>query len=755
MGMCCYDPPDSEKKRMRGLGQRRAKADIAAEGMYLFAFGLYMLRWSFDTTLYHFFWPISYEPFLRIVLGGVILLKIGAGRKPIGKECAICILSFVLFKLSWISTEYDFLLDTSLLMTGATGISYKKILKTGFWIDLYVLLIAMVGSFAGCIDDLYYVQKGHSFGGYYPTDFAAHSLFLLMGAWVLYGKVAAWSSAIGPIVLALVLYMCCGARCSVMVLGLLSVGMIWHFVIKKYEGRKTLTAMNGWINTLLRYLMPLCATLMILLTCFYEEGSDILELLNALLSGRLKLGRAAIDNYGITLFGTPFETIGAGGTTALPLEYNFIDSSYVMILLRYGAMILLLLFVQYIWMQKKAINAGLQKVVLAAGMIAIHSMIEHHFLELTFNLLLVFPFASFEREERERSLPQDAKGNQCKRIAGSVALIISLPWTMDYLRTIVDTLQLGSPEKHIWFVIIATMMLSMIFFFVYAIFNALYGFIRKKQLSQWDYVAVAVSLLFFIIVAVWSEKIVQTGMVEFQSRMDDDEEIIGKLLAADDSVGRLYVEYAPEVYRRRFGKISHGILAPEKAPFRRNVTLIADNEVELQALMNAGFLYGEISPERAVYTNSAVAAEILTESGILLSDHYNKKTTENLEELAVLNGLVLTDESTLLLCGSENSLYCGPGVTICSGKLQVEYDLRLINAGSDAGIVATAAITSYLGEWEWQRQEITAGDFDREGRCLYKVDTWLGMNCSGMEFLLFAADGVELEVVEIRYGKIR
>ncbi len=754
--MFCYDAPNNTKEQIISNRLRKMAGRAITEKLYLFVFCLYVLKWSFETTLYYIDWPTEYEMLLRLTLCVIVLLKIGSKWTLMGKEWMICFLTVIPLKFSWLSTEYDFLLDTALLIAGAAGISYRKILKVGFWGDLYVLLIAMVGSFAGCIDDLFYLHKGHSFGGYYPTDFAAHALFLFLVAWILYGK-NTLLYAVCSAVFAFVIYGCCGARCSVIISCLLAVSILYLFVTEKHStSKKILGKLDRWINICLRYMMPFCALVMISLTILYDEGSSFLVRLNALLTGRLQLGHTAIDTYGIKSFGTAFTMVGAGGTTALPLGYDFVDSSYIMILVRYGAIVLAALFIQYIWMEKKAIKAGLKKLAWAAALIAVHSVIEHHLLELTFNLLLVLPFADFENKESEAGLTEIGKQRCLKYIACIAILLLTVfPWLMDYLRTIVDVLQLNNPENHIRFMAIATIGLSTIILFIYMVLKVSSSIIKKRFPSRWDYAGTALLMFALLSSAIWSERIIQASETRFQNSIDADALIIDRLLSADESIGKLYVDHVPEIYRRKFKEISYGILAPEKAPFRRDMTLIADNGVELQALTNAGFLYGEIYSGRAIYTNSAEAEKILTENGILLTNYYSKKEEINLIDLAVQNGLETTREGTLLLSNSEKSLHHGPGVTVCSGKLQVEYSLRLINNSLDSDVVATAAITSYLGERTWIKQEIRVGDFDEDGQCLYQLETWLGMNCSGMEFPLFAADGVELEVIGIKYGKIR
>lgn len=65
-----------------------------------------------------------------------------------------------------------------------------------------------------------------------------------------------------------------------------------------------------------------------------------------MLSGRLTLNAKAIDNYGIKLLGNKIEWIGQTESfKEIDKDYNYIDSSYMRILINNG--ILILVFVLY------------------------------------------------------------------------------------------------------------------------------------------------------------------------------------------------------------------------------------------------------------------------------------------------------------------------------------------------------------------------------------------------------------------------
>ena len=81
--------------------------------------------------------------------------------------------------------------------------------------------------------------------------------------------------------------------------------------------------------------MPILAAASFVLTILYTESISVLAVINQLLSNRLRIGRSGIVTYGIRPFGQTIDMIGAGGGLTWPQEYNFVDCSYIHILLRY------------------------------------------------------------------------------------------------------------------------------------------------------------------------------------------------------------------------------------------------------------------------------------------------------------------------------------------------------------------------------------------------------------------------------------
>ena len=130
-----------------------------------------------------------------------------------------------------------------------------------------------------------------------------------------------------------------------------------------------------------KYIFPLCALLIIFLTYLYSTGDDFILLINFFLSGRLALGFDALMSKGIPLLGQKYIQYGAGSG----IYYNFIDSSYLVLLIIYGIILFLLVMYVYVRICSHCISIRNRVLLYVLFMIAINSMIEQHFMEFAYN----------------------------------------------------------------------------------------------------------------------------------------------------------------------------------------------------------------------------------------------------------------------------------------------------------------------------------------------------------------------------------
>jgi hypothetical protein len=140
-------------------------------------------------------------------------------------------------------------------------------------------------------------------------------------------------------------------------------------------------------------LIPISICIFSILFPLYNQNSMIWEFLNKVLSGRMYLGKNGIINYGLTLFGQKIEWIGLSITNPQMNEkYNYVDCSYIRILLDHGLLFLTVCIAIYtIIIYKARKNRDLYLLVTIFAILVL-SMIDHRLIDMTFNIFPVLAF---------------------------------------------------------------------------------------------------------------------------------------------------------------------------------------------------------------------------------------------------------------------------------------------------------------------------------------------------------------------------
>lgn len=120
--------------------------------------------------------------------------------------------------------------------------------------------------------------------------------------------------------------------------------------------------------------------------------------LDDLLSGRLFLNYNGIKNYGISLFGhnmqyhTNRQQIGS--------DFFFIDSSYLGFIFDFGMILFILFIISWIFLQFKLIKFEKKYLILVFTAIMVHSLIDHQFFQINFNVFLLLLGLFFNGKSR-------------------------------------------------------------------------------------------------------------------------------------------------------------------------------------------------------------------------------------------------------------------------------------------------------------------------------------------------------------------
>lgn len=332
---------------------------------------------------------------LMLFIAGARVLLIGLRNLKVWIGAALCIVYGGVFLVSD-NSNFLFLAACTI---GYLGIDYMKIIRTYLIAVGTTLAIIVVSALFGVIENLTYSKDGHTrlaMGTIYPTDYASLVLFLLMYLWVVLKKVPDWGLLILPITSFMiawkVTYSVTSMICSMLFFGAILYHILDNRVLSKHL---PLRNVSDWGMTLV---VVGSAVLMVCLLMLYEPTKKWILQLDRMLSYRLRYASAGLRTYSLHPFGTRFEMIGAGGAASTGTwrpEYNFIDCSYLLVLIRYGYLLLLSIVAIWVVGIHIAQRAGDRRLALVMVLIALHSISEHHIIEMNYCITIAMPLVDY------------------------------------------------------------------------------------------------------------------------------------------------------------------------------------------------------------------------------------------------------------------------------------------------------------------------------------------------------------------------
>ena len=117
-----------------------------------------------------------------------------------------------------------------------------------------------------------------------------------------------------------------------------------------------------------------------------------------ILSYRLRIGQEAILNDGVPLWGQYYKLYGGESDSNL---YNFIDSSYLQLLVIYGLVYTIIIIGAFVYLSYKSYRRHNYVLLLALFIAGISGAIAQHFIQFFMNPLLLLLFADDDLENEE------------------------------------------------------------------------------------------------------------------------------------------------------------------------------------------------------------------------------------------------------------------------------------------------------------------------------------------------------------------
>ena len=762
------------------MTEKQEKAYILSETLFLVCLGGYLIYLSSCATTFNLAYPPYTEKLFLLSLTGlgglrlILQMLFSTEKRRLIFMIAGALVTGAVWLMVYRNDGYYFLRLFSALTIACAGCDYRKAMKTfAVAVGLTVLTTVFCG-LGDQITNLVYADQYRmrsSWGVIYPTDFSSVLIYLCVAAWIGWKNLPDWLFLIFGSVSLFIAHYVTDSNTSVYISLLFLLFVVLHMFLQHDAFR----ILGRFIDRAACFVFPVFGFAMIGFTWLYSRGNGFAYQIDRWSHSRLMNALNAYKVYGIKLFGSPLTQIGGGGSVVKRIDYNFVDCSYLLILLRYGAVTLALLTLLWVLMTYHAGKIGDRRLLLSLTLIAFHSVSEHHFTEVNYNLLLVLPFSVLFTSAAQKKTKEISEriSDEVKPIRMLAAILTAaavcilayfyMPLLLSVFRTVcavkgLDTYYFTRQRAIFLLVFVSFFALSI---FLWIVYRNLICLLQHTSPKKGESISLIVCLVGIVSGILGVSVLFKQTKAEWQTVIDGDREAMGALQEAQDCT--IFVAKIPELYKMEYDGISSSFYPIEDLSRIHNVAVITDSDFDSSVLSARGFLFTEISENHAVYTNSESAALALENVGYHMTGYYSKNKKADISAFRNMNGLRGWDDGGEFI-SLEKPLKHGPYLTLIGSNFDVSYEIshyseteadsEYWNSLPSDTPVCTLRISREAGRFVVREQTLTRGQFDGDEIYTAVVSGSIP-TAMDVEFLAFpSVEKTEFLLHSIRYQKM-
>ncbi|WP_143803184.1 hypothetical protein [Olsenella sp. An270] len=415
--------------RSGGRGEALLYRPLLSRGLFLVGFASWLVWRVFSTSVLTF--PDGSLAHTAIHYGSLAVLLLAAvfGRKkPV--HAIVALVLFALGAVVYLRSGDAILVDLAVILYACSLFPLRWVMRIAAIVVALSVAVVVAMSQVGLARD-YLWPRGdgtvrHGLGFLYCTYVSHYYLNLVLVYLYLREDKLRWIEYAPIVIINLIIYFLTDSRNSfllVLLAVVLSIGIRFEPIKRLVRGRAVRSAVCC--------VFALCAVLSIVATVAYDGNSSAWRNMNSLLSNRLEQTQTSFHRYGISPFGREIAFVGNGITVTeegivedkaagLSGDQNYVDCSYMNVLIRLGALALLAAIAM--------LTAGcLQAVaedclVLQIGLVvtALHSLVDPQLLELPYDFFLIVCFVALCELIEKRIAQRFERANSCEALVKHV-----------------------------------------------------------------------------------------------------------------------------------------------------------------------------------------------------------------------------------------------------------------------------------------------------------------------------------------------
>ena len=288
-----------------------------------------------------------------------------------------------------VAKNRDGILDINvlLLVFSARDIDFRKLLGTFSLATFLVLCLTIFASRKGIITNMFMnADGGYRFSlGFNYVSFASQRLFFALCTYLMFrGKRISYLELLALLLATIYMYQ----QTSTTSPFYLSILILTYVLFSIKIFKKEFIIENFWLKKIANYGFIL-ALIITLYFCFYSSG-NLFHLVDQFTHNRLRLSVEGFRNFGVSWLGQHiiFTTMDIFGN--FTSNYNFIDSSFVQLLVIDGLVVSAFMLFALTKVMKYFVSIRKDIVLACLGIMIIHGMFDPQMLVLRYSPLILF-----------------------------------------------------------------------------------------------------------------------------------------------------------------------------------------------------------------------------------------------------------------------------------------------------------------------------------------------------------------------------
>ena len=396
---------ESLKKITEQINKIDSKLKKHVDIIYLIGVVLLVIQLSCSIVFLGFSWlvsvllPVSFIIHFLVSLYRIVVQLAKDYKKSL---LAIAVTAFSFLYFSFSGNDFQFPL-IALAIVGAMGVSGNKILISGMFGNLIMIISNFCAVFFSSADSIYSDCQERTFFYFGEntfsiprykfnslTDFAALFFWMTVTYLWIRGKRLTWCEFFALCAFDALTYSLTASNTSLLCMTFVlfivfacKICQTYKFSSKILDFIKKTVEIGGVLSFL--FFSGFC----IFFSYIFDVADPLSSRINKLLHYRLGLGHRGLVDYGIHLFSSKVESYGV--YTSADGYYFFLDCSYVSLLVTGGVLFFLFYVCSYTVLQYRN-RKNLYRVLLLT-VCAISCVQEHHLSELPFGIFILLLFA--------------------------------------------------------------------------------------------------------------------------------------------------------------------------------------------------------------------------------------------------------------------------------------------------------------------------------------------------------------------------